>query len=364
MPFVFEDKIKVSVILPSLNVKRYIEECLESVLNQTLKEIEVICVDAGSKDGTLEILREYAIKDNRIKIIESTIKSYGYQVNLGITEALGEYIAIVETDDFIDRKMYEELYNYAKKVKADIVKAPYIDYNDDRNKRECYFANKLNEVLPKGRCFSLKEYGHLLAFHASVWSGIYRKEYLLKKEIFFLEASGAGYVDVGFRLDSLINTDRIAWFNKSFYYYRRSNDDSSTNRFSLKTMCTRWKEAHEKLASIQTDYDEFYGKYAILDEYLNTIAYMGHMEVSEEELQIMIDNCNYIDKRIIEGSPVLSERIKRKILSFKSDPFEYYLKKKQTLKVYSVFKKIGNRFFPHGSVVREMIKRALFLQNV
>jgi len=363
MPFIFEKKIKVSVILPSLNVKRYIEECIKSVMNQTLKEIEILCVDAGSNDGTLEVLREYASIDNRIRIIGSDLKSYGHQVNLGINEALGEYIGIVETDDFIDETMYEELYNYAQEIDADVVKTPYIDYSDHKNNRECYFADRLKEALPEGKCFSMKEYGHLLAYHASVWSGVYRREYLLKKKIFFVEAPGAGYVDVGFRLDSLISTDRVAWLNKSFYHYRRNNDDSSTNHFSLKTMCLRWKEVHEKLMNSQEDYDNYYGKFSVLDEYMNTIAYIGHMELGQEDLQSMINNFNHINKRVIEESPVLSKAIKRRILKFKSDPLRYYLKKNRTMRLYRKAKKVGDRLLPHGSIVREIIKKKLLLQN-
>ena len=100
---------KVSVIMPSLNVVQYIQECMESVVRQTLSDIEIICVDAGSTDGTLEILQEFAKKDQRISIIVSDKKSYGYQMNLGLKAAKGEYIGIVETDDFIEPNMYEDL---------------------------------------------------------------------------------------------------------------------------------------------------------------------------------------------------------------------------------------------------------------
>lgn len=96
---------KISVILPSLNVESYIKQCINSVINQTLDDIEIICVDAGSTDGTLEILGDYVNKDSRVKLIHSNKKSYGYQMNLGIKEANGEYIAIVETDDFIKNTM-------------------------------------------------------------------------------------------------------------------------------------------------------------------------------------------------------------------------------------------------------------------
>ena len=81
---------KVSIIMPSLNVGSYIRECIESVLAQTLSDIEVLCVDAGSTDGTLEILEKYAKKDSRVRVIHSDRKSYGYQMNLGIQEANSE----------------------------------------------------------------------------------------------------------------------------------------------------------------------------------------------------------------------------------------------------------------------------------
>ena len=98
---------KVSIVMPSLNVRPYIEECLDSVQNQTLKDIEILCVDAGSTDGTLEFLRERAAADSRIQVIESDRKSYGYQINLGIKAAKGEYFAILESDDYIIPEMYE-----------------------------------------------------------------------------------------------------------------------------------------------------------------------------------------------------------------------------------------------------------------
>lgn len=96
--------------MPSYNVGIYIGECIESVVSQTLKDIEIICVDAGSTDGTLEILEEYAAKDERIRLLHSDMKSYGHQMNMGLASACGEYIGIVETDDFIAPDMYEELY--------------------------------------------------------------------------------------------------------------------------------------------------------------------------------------------------------------------------------------------------------------
>ena len=116
---------KISIIMPSLNVVPYIRECLESVISQTLQDIEILCVDAGSTDGTQDILYEYAEKDARIQVIASVQKSYGHQMNLGIENASGEYIGIVETDDFILPEMYEEMYAYAKENDAEFVKSDF-----------------------------------------------------------------------------------------------------------------------------------------------------------------------------------------------------------------------------------------------
>ena len=106
--------MKISVIMPSLNVASYIEECIESVLNQDMRDIEIICIDAGSTDGTRELIQKYADNDKRIRIIDSEIRSYGHQINIGIREAKGEYISIVETDDYIAANILSYLYKQAK----------------------------------------------------------------------------------------------------------------------------------------------------------------------------------------------------------------------------------------------------------
>ena len=118
----------VTVLMPSLNVAPFIRQAVESVLDQTLRTIEVLCIDAGSTDGTLEILREYEEADPRVKVIISDKRSYGYQMNLGLAAARGEYIGIVETDDFADPEMFETLYRKAKHHKAQVVKGNYYDY--------------------------------------------------------------------------------------------------------------------------------------------------------------------------------------------------------------------------------------------
>lgn len=125
-----EKLAKVAVIIPSLNSARYIDECIQSVQNQSLKDLQILCVDAKSEDGTLEILAHYAKNDDRIQIILSDKKSYGYQMNLGIKAAKAEYIGIVESDDYIKARMYEELYSLAKAKDCEVVKSDMLDFVD------------------------------------------------------------------------------------------------------------------------------------------------------------------------------------------------------------------------------------------
>ena len=114
---------KISVIMPCLNVVQYIKECMDSVVNQTIfDELEVLVIDAGSTDGTFEIVSFYANKYDNIQVIKSEKKSYGYQVNLGIRKAKSPYVAILETDDYVEPDMYGALYKLAEEGKYDYVK--------------------------------------------------------------------------------------------------------------------------------------------------------------------------------------------------------------------------------------------------
>ena len=96
--------IKISVVVPIYNVEKYLAQCLDSILEQSLKDIEIICINDGSKDSSLEILKNYAQKNARILITDKENTGYGNSLNIGISSAQGEYIAIIEPDDFISKK--------------------------------------------------------------------------------------------------------------------------------------------------------------------------------------------------------------------------------------------------------------------
>ena len=126
------NKIKISVVIPVYNVEPFIKQCLDSLINQTLKEIEIILVDDCSTDSSGEICDEYAAKDNRVVVIHNKKNiRQGLSRNKGIEIAKGEYIGFVDPDDWVDLDFFEKLYNTAKKNNSDIVKTEPIRVNSD-----------------------------------------------------------------------------------------------------------------------------------------------------------------------------------------------------------------------------------------
>ena len=114
---------KISVIIPVYNVERFLKKCLESVINQTLSDLEIICINDGSTDKSLSILNSFAQKDNRIIVINQDNQGQSCARNAGLSIATGKYIGFVDSDDWIDLDFYEKLYNTAKKYNADIAAA-------------------------------------------------------------------------------------------------------------------------------------------------------------------------------------------------------------------------------------------------
>ena len=223
------NSISVSVIMPSLNVEPYIRLCIESVMRQSLSNIEIICVDAGSTDGTLEILEEYARLDSRIRIIRSDKKSYGYQVNLGIANARGEYIAIVETDDCISSDMYYELYCLAHNNNLEVVKGDfYAFYNEkmtDKAYRDITVDSCYNRVLSGYQLVT--ECPNSLSQPMYIWAGIYETQFLRNNGVRCQETPGASFQDNGFWFLILLNVKRMQFVNKPYYHLRRNNPNSS-----------------------------------------------------------------------------------------------------------------------------------------
>ncbi len=217
---------KVTVILPSLNVVSYIRECIESVISQTISDIEILCIDAGSTDGTCEIIQEYADKDSRVRFIRSEKRSYGYQMNLGMKLAQGEYIGIVETDDSVESDMYEVLYQRAVEEDLDYVKAGFYTMVTPYEGEKYLLEHNLGDTE---RVFSYKYFMEKkLSPDVYIWNGIYKRSFLREFDIRLNESPGAAFQDCGFRYLVDMHLRRGMFINRLFYHYRRDNAAAST----------------------------------------------------------------------------------------------------------------------------------------
>ncbi len=218
--------------MPSLNVVDYINECILSAINQTLDEYEILCIDAGSIDGTCDILQKYSNQyPDKVKIINSDVKSYGYQVNLGIKKALGEYIAILESDDYVESFMYKLLVDVAQKTECDMVRADYKSFYTLENGKRVFFENELfgNDIDKYEHIIDVKDNEYIYKNDYSIWKGIYRRKFLLENDIWLNESKGAAYQDIGFMVKTLSSCERCYYINKKCYCYRMDRPTSSSN---------------------------------------------------------------------------------------------------------------------------------------
>lgn len=225
-------KVKISVIMPSYNVKEYITQSIESVLNQTLDDIEVLCVDGGSDDGTLEILKKYSEEDKRVHVYLSNKKSYGAQVNQGLTNANGEYISIIETDDYIQENMLESLYNLTQFGYIDIVKGNFYHMITSEDENLIKVDTAKQSIADYNKAFEIETNPIFLEGHPSIWAAIYKKSFLINNNIKFLEEKGGAWVDNPFFYETAIKAKTIIYTNTPYYYYRESNENSSTNNLT------------------------------------------------------------------------------------------------------------------------------------
>jgi len=217
----------VSIVLPCYNAAPYLRECLDSVVGQTLAEIQIICINDGSTDNTLEILREYAGRDARVMIIDKPNTGYGHSMNTGIDAALGEYIGIVESDDYILPGMYEALYRTASANRLDFVKSDFYRFYGEGNTREIVRSDL--SVLGRiyGRQLNPSENPRLMDLYLLNQTGIFSLDFLVKNGIRFNETPGASFQDNGFWFQTFCLAKRAWFMHNAWYMLRRDNPNSS-----------------------------------------------------------------------------------------------------------------------------------------
>lgn len=226
---------KVSIIMPACNVEQFLRECMDSVVNQTLKDIEIICVNDGSTDSTGKILDEYAQRDSRVKIIHKVNTGYGNSMNVGLDHATGEYIGIIETDDYADLNMFEELYETARTYDADIVKSNYYTYVS-KPEPQSSFLEVLAPFDRYNSVFCPLEFQDIYRVKPCIWTGIYKRKMLLENKVRFNETPGASYQDTAFAFKAWTSAKRAVLVKDAYLHYRIDNANSSV-KSTAKIFC-------------------------------------------------------------------------------------------------------------------------------
>ena len=205
----------ISLIIPVYNVEKYLARCLDSVINQTFKDLEIICIDDGSTDNSSDILQNYALKDERIVVIRQANAGLSAVRNVGISRAKGEYICFIDSDDWIDFDFCEKLYNCAEKYSADIAVAGIVRVNGRRKK---YFLRFEKETVSN----NLQEKFELcdVPERSYVWNKLYRLDKLRECGLKFLE--GHVFEDIIFTPQALYSLGMLVTVPETFYYYRKN----------------------------------------------------------------------------------------------------------------------------------------------
>ena len=224
-----ENSVKVSIIIPVYNTEKYLKQSLDSVINQSLKDIEIICINDGSTDNSLQILEEYSRQDERIKIITQPNQGQASARNLGMSFATGEYIGFLDSDDWVENTAFEQL--YYKSNNNDIIMAPAIVYNQTQNSydyKDSYFSL---DIIPEelfNREFSYNDCSDFI-FRICVapWNKLYKRQFLTDNNILFPQ--NLIFEDNLFTIKALLKSKSIKAIKTPLFYYRIDTENSTTH---------------------------------------------------------------------------------------------------------------------------------------
>ena len=287
-------KKKISVIIPVYNVEKYLRECLDSLVNQTLKDIEIICINDGSTDGSSDILEEYALKDDRIMIINQDNQGQGIARNKGIEIANGEYLAFVDPDDYIDLNTFEIVYDKFKETDADIVQYDFVTCRENGkfNKRQAIKKQtkkylKLN--LKNNQVFNLKDFKikSFAGFRLCVWDKVYSTKFIKENNIIFAPTKYGE--DNIFSISAILLAGNIIYLNKYFYHYR-TRLGSAVHKASDDNFCVfenvRLLKEFMVNNNLFTEYEQAY------NDYLIQVFALHYTNIPEDSIERYLEQCS------------------------------------------------------------------------
>ena len=330
---------KVSIIVPVYGVERYVEQCVKSIISQTYKNLEIIFIDDGSKDRSGEILDKYVAIDNRCRIIHKQNEGYGVSCNLGIKIATGDFLTIVEPDDYLKSTFIEDLLKTALEFGADIVKC---GYNED-----IISKNKIQEVsysdIPSRVILTDEQRAVFLRFHPSIWTCLYNTIFIKNNNISFQEIAGSAWVDNLFQVKTISLCKTMVFLNKNLYNYRVSTGEPADD-------LNNWRWPFDRSCEINCWIDDNKINYFIKKNiYQREVSYIKiAMKAKCDDERLLIKMAGELARYLIK------ENINHKILS---DKDVVYLNKiidnGWIERKWRIFKKTTNHYFKVHLTKRE-----------
>lgn len=316
---------KLSVIVPVCNVETYVGECLESIAAQTMSDFEAICVNDGSTDNSLQFLLEMAERDKRFKVIDKENAGYGHAMNIGFDSARGDFIAIVESDDYIRPKMFETLVGTAEQYDLDFVKSDFYRFTNEPDATRLFYNAIGQKKEQYNRVFDPIESLDFFRF-SNTWCGVYRKAFLDKYAICHQETPGASYQDNGFWFQTTVAATRVMYLETPFYMNRRDNPNSSVHNTrklyagnSEYAFCEKFLKRHPDL------YEKYIGH--LVKKKLDTYSY-NFKRVTPELKKEYLDYCSselavaFAEKQV--NKELFSKSDFEKLKTIATDPESFY----------------------------------------
>ena len=239
---------KVSILVPTYNVADYLDQCLDSLAGQTLRDIEIVIIDDGSTDASGAIADKYAAKDKRFIVVHKENSGYGDSMNQGLAIASAPWIAICEPDDYAEPSMCEHLLRHAERFSraanpVDVVKASYTRVLVEQDGSTSTLPSPFHEIVdPPHQPFSIDSCPALLTAHPSIWTALYRRAFLDEFGIRFRPIPGAGWADNPFFIETMLAARRIAWLDEPVYNYREFEDGTISHLKDWRIIVDRWAE--------------------------------------------------------------------------------------------------------------------------
>lgn len=340
----------VSIIVPIYNVEKYFDRCLNSIINQTLTNIEIILVDDGSLDSCPQKCDLAAEKDKRIKVIHKKNEGLGFARNSGLEIATGEYVYFVDSDDYLDVTASEILYKAAKKDNLEICFAGIILEEESgykKNNISPYAGLKFNQpqivnVILSGMLGSNPTAKTDTNLRMSAWQGIYRREWLIKNHLKFPSERQFISEDIIFHLEALPKASSLGYIENCLYYHIVDNPTSLTHKYNpdrFKKCCILYLEEKRRIAALNNSKEMivnaqrmFLGNTRVCLKQIVAKAKFKGKQFAIDEINKIVNND--ILEEVLDAYPYDKNPLQQAILSFLID-------KKMVTTIYYLIKIVG-----------------------